>query len=60
MIDLHTDEIIMEFSSLLKATEYLLENNITSNKGASSRISKICRGIDKSAYGYKWKYKCND
>lgn len=60
MIDLHTDEVIMEFSSLIKATEYLLENNITSNKGANSRISKICRGIDKSAYGYKWKYKCND
>lgn len=60
MIDRNTDEILCEFTSLLKATEYLIENKITSNKDASSRISKICRGVDKTAYGYKWKYKCND
>lgn len=48
--------LLKEFSSIHEATNYLMENNITTNKNASSRISKICRGIDKTAYGYIWKF----
>lgn len=50
------NELLREFSSIYEATNYLIENNITKNKNASSRISKICRGIDKTAYGYIWKF----
>ena len=44
------------FESLKEAVNFLLKNHITSNKYADARISKICRGIDKTAYGYVWKF----
>lgn len=56
MYDLVTGELLLTFDSTYKAVEYLLTNNKTKNKYAASRISKICRGIDKSAYGYSWKF----
>ena len=49
-------DFIMSFTSIKDAVKYLLDNNITNNKSADSRISKICRGIDKSAYGFIWKF----
>lgn len=56
MFSIETDELLKTFESIKKATEYLLLNNITKNKDASSRISKICRGSGKTAYGYVWKF----
>lgn len=57
-----SDEVIQVFPSLAKASEYVIEIGRTTNKNAFARISKICNGIDKSAYGYGWKFveKCND
>lgn len=40
---------IQGFPSILKATLYLGKNNGTS-------ISKACRNLQKTAYGYKWQY----
>ena len=50
MCDLNTGEILKEFPSIISAAK---------NFGAvnGSTISKVLRGITKSAYGYFWKYK---
>ena len=58
MIDKESDCTIKVFDSLLKASEYLVSNGITSNTSCNSRISKCClnKPESKSAYGYKWKY----
>ena len=50
------DNLIMIFKSLTLANEWLIEQGKTNNRGAITRISKICKGIDKTAYGYKWKF----
>ena len=62
MLDKGSGEVIQVFPSLAKASEYVIEIGRTTNKNAFARISKICNGIDKSAYGYGWKFveKCND
>lgn len=54
--DINTGILLMTFDSLTQAVNYLLEKGITKNKNANARISKICQGIDKTAYGYIWKY----
>ena len=56
MFSIETGELVKTFSSLKDATDYLLLNNITTNKAAASRLSKICRGLGRSAYGYEWKF----
>lgn len=56
MLDKNTLQELKTFNSALEATNYLIENNLTNNKAANSRILKICKGIDKSAYGFCWKY----
>ena len=56
MFSIKTGECIKEFKSTYEAVDYLLNNNITKNKDAASRISKICRGLGKTAYGYIWKF----
>ena len=50
MCDLETHEILREFPSLISAAKFFNANN-------SAAISKVLRGIGKSAYGYFWKYK---
>ena len=56
MFSIETGECIKKFNSTYEAVDYLLNNNITKNKDAASRISKICRGLGKTAYGYNWKF----
>lgn len=49
----------LEFDSMLAAATYIksvLSNKTTAIK-MTQHISLCCRGIRKSAYGYKWKYK---
>lgn len=50
-IDKETDEIIKEWESI--ASVYLFFGSDPSN----STISRVCRGKQKTAYGFKWKYK---
>lgn len=57
MLDKNSEDIIREFKSLKDAQEWCVLNHLTTNKSCGSRISKICLGIDKTAYGYKWRYK---
>lgn len=52
MIDKNTDEIIQEFESIVKATNFL-----SKPQKAGSAISSVCKGNRKTAYGFKWKYK---
>lgn len=56
MIDIRTDNILATFNSAVKATNYLIEKGLTTNKYANSRILEICSGNGKTAYGYKWKF----
>ena len=60
IIGINKDENILEFLSLSDAARYLIENNITKNVNLSSIVSKISNSLkdpNKTAYGYKWKYK---
>lgn len=56
MYDKITGELLQVFPSLKLAGEFVLNNNLTQNPNCIARISKICNGMDKSAYGYIWKY----
>ena len=56
MYDKNTFQLIRIFNSAMEATKYLIDEGITTNKTANTRILKICHGIDKSAYGYIWKF----
>ena len=52
-LDKQTEEIIQEFSCVNDAARFL------GDKRKSQHISEVCKGIRKSAYGFKWKYKVN-
>jgi group I intron endonuclease len=56
MIDKDTNQVLNTFPSLIEACNYLMARGITTNQSASSRISKICRGVGCIAYGYLWKF----
>ena len=49
MLDLYTHEILDTFESLHRAADDLGIPYVTS-------ISRCCRGLSKSAHGYKWEY----
>ena len=49
------DNFIQSFPSAMEAARALGKITSTSN-GASSHITDVCRGKQKSAYGYKWKF----
>lgn len=51
------DNYIQTFDSTMKAREWLFQNNITSNKQCRNVILRCCKGENKSAYGFIWKYK---
>lgn len=50
MLDKETNEFISEFSSVAEAKRFL-------NIKSGSDISKVCKGGQITAYGYKWMYK---
>lgn len=52
MLDKNTEEVLIEFESLSEAARYF-------NKSGSfgTNISKVCRGLLKTSYNYKWRYK---
>ena len=52
MIDKETNECIQTFKSINEACRAL---GVTAGGG----ISEVCKGINKTAYGYKWKYADN-
>ena len=51
MLNKDTNEVIQEFDSIVKATDFLGKP-----QKAGSAISSVCKGKRKTAYGYKWKY----
>lgn len=55
MFDIKTNSLIKEFRSCELATQYLLEQGLTTNKSAKSRILYVCDVESRSAYGYKWR-----
>lgn len=48
---------IQTFDSTMQAREWLFSNKITTNKQCRNVILRCCKGENKSAYGYVWKYK---
>lgn len=62
MFDKKTNEYIQSFSSLTEASQYLIDNNLTSSvkvKGISTHIRECANGIRKSAYGFIWKWQAD-
>ena len=52
MIDPNTNEVLMEFESMSEAARYF------GKTGAfGTNISKVCKGLLKTSYKYKWQYK---
>ena len=60
MIDLSTKKVLRSFQSAVKAANYLIKIGKTTNIYANVRILRVCKGEGRTAYGYGWKYKCND
>lgn len=49
--------LIKSFKSVREASEWTLEHSsATTINGIDSHIKEVCKGIRKTAYGYKWKY----
>ena len=48
---------IQTFDSTMQARDWLFANKITTNKQCRNVILRCCKGENKSAYGYVWKYK---
>lgn len=50
-----------EFGSMLEASKYLISKGQTGGNdnpySVYINISNVCREVQKTAYGYKWKYK---
>ena len=56
-VNIKTQQVIVH-DSCAAAARWLVQNNYTySNpRDISSRISQVCRGIRKTAYGFKWEW----
>ena len=57
-------DILDVFESAKKAGEYIKSKGLSKAKIPSNAIADVCRGIQKSAYGFYWAYinlvfKCN-
>lgn len=48
--------VLHVFSSGKEAGEYIKEKKLSEARFPANSIYDVCRGIQKSAYGYKWKY----
>lgn len=59
-----TSDILDVFESATKAGEYIKSKGLSKAKFPSNAITEVCRGTQKTAYGFDWKYleptlKCN-
>ena len=63
-LDRVTKKIVKVFSNIKEAGEWVVQQGLTNNPYANSRICGCCKGRPdyNIAYGYKWSYKekCND
>lgn len=50
MINIKTDSVLRIFDTIIDAERFLQKKN------SAPHIGKVCNGIRKTAYGYKWKY----
>ena len=60
-VDMFTkkDEYVQTFLTMCDAGRFLIENNLTVTTDVtklSDKISKACRGLAKTSYGYVWKF----
>ena len=53
MLDIQTNEVLMEFPSANAACNYLRKSTYSGH----THIREACEGVRKTAYGYKWKNK---
>ena len=59
MFDINSGELILSFSALADAAQYLINNHRTKStkiKGIIAHISHVCNGKRRTAYGYVWKH----
>ena len=62
-IDINTDEKIEKYQSTTEAVKWIKENNLTKSKNELNlrqNLIKVSNSINKTAYGYKWKYEENN
>lgn len=57
VIALNNNEKIL-FDSISKGSDYIILNNLSNGKKKTieAKITRVCKGERKSAYGYEWKY----
>lgn len=48
---------IQTFDNVMLAVDWLINNGITNNKNANSKLTECCKNQRKSAYNYIWKYR---
>ena len=51
-----TSDILDVFESATKAGEYIRSKGLSKAKFPSNAITEVCRGTQKTAYGFNWKY----
>ena len=56
MIDKITDDELMCFQSVTAAGEYIKALKLTNAYNPTGQICAACKGIQKTAFGFKWKY----
>lgn len=49
-------DILNLFESATKAGEYIKQNGLSKAKVPSNSVSDVCRGIQKTAFGFLWRY----
>ena len=56
MLNRETGKVIMSFDSISNAGRWIAKNTKHTGKHNLNGISAVCRGREKTAFGYKWKY----
>jgi uncharacterized protein YwqG len=51
------DTLIREWDSKGEAADWIKEQNLSQAKNIKGQIKDACLGKQKTAFGYKWKYK---
>jgi hypothetical protein len=51
------DTLIREWNSKGEAADWIKEQNLSQSKNIKGQIKDACLGRQKTAFGYKWKYK---
>ena len=60
MVSKESGEILRVFNNAVEAGEYVKELGLCTRKDPNNSITSVCKGHDKSVYGYIWRYLEDD